>query len=91
MISKAITDDMDAREIESLSMLSRGFEELREVNPELAYSVILDILAGLNEYVIHPSRFTACSQAQAEIKACASIYRPRAGSSRTSVSHARAR
>lgn len=48
-LQKAITDDMDAREIESLSMLSRGFEELREVNPELAYSVILDILAGLNE------------------------------------------
>lgn len=42
---------MDAREIESLSMLSRGFEELKEVNPELAYSVILDILSGINEYV----------------------------------------
>ncbi len=48
---KAITDDMDAREIESLSMLSRGFEELRDVNPELSFNVILDILAGLNEYV----------------------------------------
>lgn len=82
---------MDAREIESLSMLSRGFEELREVNPELAYSVILDILAGLNEYVIHLSRFTSFLQAQAEIKACDSIYRPRANSSRTSVLHARAR
>lgn len=44
---------MDAREIESLSMLSRGFQELRDVNPELAYSVILDILGGINEYV-HP-------------------------------------
>ena len=42
---------MDAREIESLSMLSRGFQELRDVNPELSYSVILDILAGLNECV----------------------------------------
>lgn len=48
---KAITDDMDAREIESLSMLSRGFQELRDVNPELSFNVILDILAGLNEYV----------------------------------------
>ena len=42
---------MDAREIESLSMISRGFEELRDVNPELAYNVILDILSGINEYV----------------------------------------
>ncbi|KAH9179606.1 Pkinase-domain-containing protein [Lactarius sanguifluus] len=48
-IQKAITDDMDAREIESLSMLSRGFQELRDVNAELSYNVILDILAGLNE------------------------------------------
>lgn len=48
---KAITDDMDAREIESLSMLSRGFEELRDVNPELSFNVLLDILSGLNEYV----------------------------------------
>jgi serine/threonine-protein kinase 24/25/MST4 len=42
---------MDAREIESLSMLSRGFSELKEANPELAYNVILDILSGINEYV----------------------------------------
>ena len=42
---------MDAREIESLSMLSRGFQELRDVNPELSFNVILDILSGLNEYV----------------------------------------
>lgn len=41
---------MDAREIESLSMLSRGFAELKDANPELAYSVILDILSGINEY-----------------------------------------
>lgn len=40
---------MDAREIESLSMLSRGFNELRDANPELAYNVVLDILSGLNE------------------------------------------
>lgn len=41
---------MDAREIESLSMLSRGFTELKEANPELAYKIILDILSGINEY-----------------------------------------
>ncbi|KAI0750854.1 Pkinase-domain-containing protein [Daedaleopsis nitida] len=49
IIQKATRDDMDAREIESLSMISRGFEELRDVNPELAYNVILDILAGIND------------------------------------------
>lgn len=49
IIQKAIRDDMDAREIESLSMLSRGFSELRDANPELAYNVILDVLAGINE------------------------------------------
>lgn len=43
---------MDAHEIESLSMLSRGFFELKEANPELAYNVILDVLCGINEYVI---------------------------------------
>lgn len=44
---------MDAREIEALSMLSRGFTELKEVNPELSYGVILDILSGINEYVCY--------------------------------------
>ena len=54
---------MDAREIESLSMLSRGFQELRDVNPELSFNVILDILSGINEYVkafffwLYPSAF----------------------------------
>jgi hypothetical protein len=46
---------MDAREIESLSMLSRGFTELKEANPELTYNVILDILSGINEYVLSSS------------------------------------
>jgi hypothetical protein len=43
---------MDAREIESLSMLQKGFADLKDANPELAYNVILDILQGINEYVI---------------------------------------
>jgi serine/threonine-protein kinase 24/25/MST4 len=34
-------------------MLARGFVDLKEANPQLAYSVILDILAGINEYVNH--------------------------------------
>jgi serine/threonine-protein kinase 24/25/MST4 len=42
---------MDAREIESLSMLVRGFSDLRDANSELAYNVILDVLSGINEYV----------------------------------------
>ena len=43
---------MDAREIESLSMLQRGYAELKDANPQLAYNVIIDILQGINEYVI---------------------------------------
>jgi len=46
---KTIHDDMDAREIESLSMISRGFSELKEVNPELAYNLIVDIISGVND------------------------------------------
>ncbi|KAF9651151.1 Pkinase-domain-containing protein [Thelephora ganbajun] len=46
---RTIRDDMDAREIESLSMISRGFAELKDVNPDLAYNLIVDILAGVNE------------------------------------------
>ncbi|KAF5370106.1 hypothetical protein D9758_001049 [Tetrapyrgos nigripes] len=49
IIDKSIRDDMDARELEALSMLSRGFADLKDANPELAYSVILDILSGLND------------------------------------------
>ncbi|CCM01568.1 uncharacterized protein FIBRA_03628 [Fibroporia radiculosa] len=49
LLSKTTRDDMDAREIESISMISRGFEELRDVNPELAYNIVLDLLAGINE------------------------------------------
>lgn len=51
---QTIHDDMDAREIESLSMLQRGFADLREANPELAYNVMLDILQGINEWVSRP-------------------------------------
>ncbi|KAG6814179.1 hypothetical protein H0H92_000855 [Tricholoma furcatifolium] len=49
ILQNAIRDDMDAREIESLSMLSRGFIELKEANPDIAYNIILDILSGINE------------------------------------------
>jgi len=50
-IQLAIGDDMEAREIEALSMLSKGFEDLREANPEMAYNLVLDILTGINECV----------------------------------------
>ncbi|KAF8974563.1 STE/STE20/YSK protein kinase [Flammula alnicola] len=49
VLGNQIHDDMDAREIESLSMLQRGFAELKDANPELAYNVILDILQGIND------------------------------------------
>ncbi|KIM90798.1 hypothetical protein PILCRDRAFT_811280 [Piloderma croceum F 1598] len=52
ILQNAIRDDMDAREIESLSMLSRGFGELKEANPELAYNVILDVLSGINDNAV---------------------------------------
>jgi serine/threonine-protein kinase 24/25/MST4 len=55
-IQLAIRDDMEAREIEALSMLSKGFEDLREANPELAYNLVLDILTGINECVFPSSR-----------------------------------
>ncbi|KAF9009043.1 kinase-like domain-containing protein [Cyathus striatus] len=53
ILHNAIRDDMDAREIESISMLSRGFSELKDANPQLAYDIILDILQGIdsNAYV----------------------------------------
>ena len=43
---------MEAREIEALSMLSRGFSDLRDANPELAYHLMLDVIAGINECVL---------------------------------------
>ncbi|CAE6526729.1 unnamed protein product [Rhizoctonia solani] len=49
VLQRHIHDDMDAREIESMSMLARGFEDLKDANPELAYNVILDMLSGINE------------------------------------------
>lgn len=52
---------MDAREIESLNLISRGFAELGQVNPELAYNVMIDILSGINEYAFSPrSNFRGC-------------------------------
>ncbi|KAK2466209.1 hypothetical protein APHAL10511_001851 [Amanita phalloides] len=49
ILQNVIRDDMDAREIESLSTLQRGFMDLKDVNPELVYNVILDVLHGIND------------------------------------------
>jgi serine/threonine-protein kinase 24/25/MST4 len=49
VLGNHLRDDMDAREIESLSMLHRGFTELKEANPELTYNIILDLLQGIND------------------------------------------
>jgi len=58
MIHQSIRDDMDAKELEALSMLSRGFTDLKEANPELAYNLVLDILSGINEYASYfPRQF----------------------------------
>ncbi|KAG8218471.1 kinase-like domain-containing protein [Butyriboletus roseoflavus] len=49
VLQNAIRDDMDAREIESLSMIARGFADLCDTNAALSYNVILDILSDINE------------------------------------------
>jgi hypothetical protein len=86
---------MDAREIESLSMLSRGFQELRDVNPQLSYKVILDILTGLNEYVasnfywlFFPDEYVSVLPGTPLF---GSMWRPPRDSSHTDVSRGRAR
>lgn len=76
---------MDAREIESLSMLSRGFVELKEANPELAYNVILDILSGINEYVLRRVRIVLCSKFLLATRPSDNTYRPRGVCSRTNA------
>lgn len=81
---------MDAREIESLSMLSRGFNELKEVNPELAYNVVLDILSGINESVL-PIFFPYRTDASVAMPLFANISKPHAVSSHTDASPARAK
>jgi hypothetical protein len=88
---QAITDDMDAREIESLSMLSRGFEELRDVNPELSYNVILDILSGLNEYVTSNYYYFSLHVPLLGMLLFGSTFRPRGDFSHTDESHERVR
>lgn len=41
--------ELAPEEVETLSLIGNGFADLAEGNPELAYKVIIDILAGINE------------------------------------------
>lgn len=43
---------MDARNIEALSMIRKGFEDLAESNPALAWHAMADLLGGISEYVV---------------------------------------
>jgi len=40
---------MSAHSLEALEMISKGFHTLKTSDPELAYSVIADLLAGIHE------------------------------------------
>lgn len=51
-------------EVESLSSIAMGFTDLANGNPELAYRVLVDILAGMNEYV--PPAFLPISLSDAK-------------------------
>ena len=40
---------MEARDLEALSMIRKGFEDLAEGNPGLAWRSIVELLGGINE------------------------------------------
>jgi len=43
--------DLLPEEVESVSSIAMGFTDLANGNPELAYRILVDILAGMNECV----------------------------------------
>lgn len=49
---QSIHEDMSAHSLEALEMISKGFHTLKTSDPELAYSVIADLLAGIHEFVL---------------------------------------
>jgi len=49
VLERAKHDNMEAREIEALEMISKGFGDLSQVNSKLAYSTIVDLLLSMNE------------------------------------------
>lgn len=48
---KSVHGDMSAHSLEALEMISKGFHTLKTTDPEIAYSLIADLLAGIHEYV----------------------------------------
>ncbi|KAL7410913.1 hypothetical protein BDY24DRAFT_150289 [Mrakia frigida] len=49
VVQRSIHEDMSAHSLEALEMISKGFHTLKTSDPELAYSVIADLLAGIHE------------------------------------------
>lgn len=82
---------MDAREIESLSIISRGFAELKEANPALSYNIILDILSGINEYVFPSGIEISFSKHPPETLLSDSMFKRLGDYSLTNASSVRAR
>lgn len=73
---------MDAKELEALSMLSRGFVDLKDANPELAYTLVLDILSGINECAVSFHRHESFAENFLATKLSVSIYLRLVGFSR---------
>jgi serine/threonine-protein kinase 24/25/MST4 len=49
VLERAKAENMPAHEIEALSMIAKGFENLGASNPKLAYTTIVDLLIGMSE------------------------------------------
>ncbi|PWN44189.1 Pkinase-domain-containing protein [Ceraceosorus guamensis] len=49
VLEQSKREELPAREIEALEMISKGFSELGEANPKLAYTTIVDLLVGMSE------------------------------------------
>lgn len=49
VLERAKHENLEARELEALEMISRGFADLSHANSELAYSTIVDLLLSMNE------------------------------------------
>jgi serine/threonine-protein kinase 24/25/MST4 len=51
---QSVRGDMSAHSLEALEMISKGFHTLKTTDPEIAYSLIADLLAGIHEYAFPP-------------------------------------
>lgn len=43
-------NELSPEDVETISLISNGFSDLAESNPELTYQIILDLLNGINEH-----------------------------------------